>query len=68
MTDAQLLCNMFSESVDIVDVQNVIHLITDNGSNLILHDISKMPHVVDLAQHGSQVTKFFIITNGHWVG
>ena len=86
MTDAQLLCNLFSEIVDIVGAQNVIHLVTDNGSNfkavgrllnekygnicwspciahclnLILQDISKVPHVVDLAQRGSHVTKFFV--------
>ena len=30
----------------------------DHCLNLILQDISKMPHVVDLAQRGSQVAKF----------
>jgi len=90
VTDAQLLCNLFSEIVNIVGAQNVIHLVTDNGSNfkgigrllnekyenicwspcaahclnLILQDISKMPHVVDLAHHGSHVTKF--LYNHKW--
>jgi len=32
--------------------------------NLILQDISKMPHVVDLVQHRSQVTKF--LYNHKW--
>jgi len=67
-----------------VGASNIVHLVTDNGSNfkaagkllnekygnicwspcaahclnLILQDICKMPHVVDLAQRGSQVTKF----------
>jgi len=90
VTDAQLLCNLFFKIVDIVGAQNVIHLVTDNGSNfkadgrllnekygnicwslcaahclnLILQDISKMPHVVDLAQCKSHVTKF--LYNHKW--
>lgn len=90
VTDAQLLCNLFSEIVDMVGASNVVHLVTDNESNfkaagrllnekygnicwspcaahclnLILQDISKMPHVVDLAQRGSQVTKF--LYNHKW--
>jgi len=33
--------------------------------NLIVQDISKMPHVVDLAQRGSQMTKF--LYNHKWL-
>ena len=33
VTDAQLICNLFSRIVDIVSVQNVIHLVIDNRSN-----------------------------------
>ena len=33
MIDAQFLCNLFSEIVDIVGASNVVHLVTDNGSN-----------------------------------
>jgi len=33
VADAKLLCNVFSEIVDIVGASNVVHLVTDNGSN-----------------------------------
>ena len=33
MTDAQLLCNLFFEIVDMVGAQNIVHLVTDIGIN-----------------------------------
>ena len=33
IADAQTLCNLFVKIVDMVDAENVVHLVTDNGSN-----------------------------------
>jgi len=33
VTDAQLLCTLFSKIVDMIGASNVMHLVTDDGSN-----------------------------------
>lgn len=82
--DAPTLCNMFTEVIEWVGHQNVVHIVTDNAANyaaagrlihdkyksifwspcaahclnLLLKDISIMPHVAELASKASKVTVF----------
>ncbi|XP_057416031.1 uncharacterized protein LOC130710698 [Lotus japonicus] len=82
--DASTLCNLFSEVIEWVGPQNVVHVVTDNAANyvaagkllhqkyenifwtpcaahcinLLLKDISSLPHIADLASKASKVTIF----------
>ncbi|KAJ0528228.1 putative transcription factor/ chromatin remodeling BED-type(Zn) family [Helianthus annuus] len=89
-SNAESLCNLFGEIVEIVGSTNVVHLVSDNADvyeaagrllcerypsicwspcatrriNMIMKDISEMPHVVDLLTLASQITVF--IYNHSW--
>ncbi|RYR59206.1 hypothetical protein Ahy_A05g025039 [Arachis hypogaea] len=82
--NASSLCDLFSEVIEWIGFDNVVHVVTDNAANyvaagrliskkfenihwspcaahclnLILKDISSMPHISSLATHASKITVF----------
>ncbi|XP_057758220.1 uncharacterized protein LOC130978156 [Arachis stenosperma] len=82
--NASSLCDLFSEVIEWIEPDNVVHVVTDNAANyvaagrlinkkfenihwspcaahclnLILKDISSMPHISSLATRASKITVF----------
>ncbi|XP_052116655.1 uncharacterized protein LOC110279737 [Arachis duranensis] len=55
---ASHLCNLFSEVIEWIGPNNIVHVATDNTANYIAADISSMAHISNLATRASKITVF----------
>ncbi|XP_016172259.1 uncharacterized protein LOC107614631 [Arachis ipaensis] len=56
--NASSLCDLFSEVIEWIGPDNIVHVVTDNATNYVAADISSMPHISSLATRASKITVF----------
>ncbi|XP_020988179.1 uncharacterized protein LOC110276029 [Arachis duranensis] len=56
--NASSLCDLFSEVIEWIGPDNIVHVVTDNARNYVAADISSMPHISNLATRASKITVF----------
>ncbi|XP_025678204.2 uncharacterized protein [Arachis hypogaea] len=52
------LCDLFSEVIEWIGPDNIVHVVTDNAANYVAADKSSMPHISNLATRASKIMVF----------